>query len=354
MKTRALILALVVATSMFAGCAAKTDAPKTTTTTETGAKAGDKADATTGASNAVDEAAFEKGISKDGAWIIYITKDMTINKELVVDGEFKNGKKDEKTGEELFQRKIALYTQDENRKVTGKFTLTAPKITFNSPFGSLEHGTFKGDVYVAGKNFKLVNQKIDGNLYFLNEEAKNTFKIDDKDGDDKSVVTGVQELKVAAAAPDATTGASNAVDEAAFEKGISKDGAWLVYVTKDMSIDKELVVDGEFKNGKKDEKTGEELFQRKIALYTQDENRKVTGKFTLTAPKITFNSPFGSLEHGTFKGDVYVAGKNFKLVNQKIDGNLYFLNEEAKNTFTIADKDGDDKSVVTGVQELKK
>jgi hypothetical protein len=122
---------------------------------------------------------------------------------------------------------------------------------------------------------------------------------------------------------------------------------------KDLTFDKELVVNGDFKNGKKDA-NGNDAFQRKIALYSQDANKKVTCKFTLTAPKITFNSNYGSLEHGIFKGDVYVAGKNFKLVNQKIDGNLYFLNEEAQKTFTIQDKADDDKSVVTGKTELAK
>ncbi|WP_243122250.1 hypothetical protein [Clostridium thermarum] len=75
------------------------------------------------AASIVDDAAvFEKSIGKDGKWIISLTKDITIDKDLVVDGDFKNGKKNSETGEELYQRKIALYTQDENKKVTGKFT----------------------------------------------------------------------------------------------------------------------------------------------------------------------------------------------------------------------------------------
>jgi hypothetical protein len=122
---------------------------------------------------------------------------------------------------------------------------------------------------------------------------------------------------------------------------------------KDLTFTEELLVDGDFKNGKKDDK-GTELYQRKIGLYTQDDNKKVTARFTLTAPKITFNSVNGSLEHGTFVGDVYVSGKNFKIVNQKIQGNLYFLNQEAMDTFKIADKEGNPVSVITGVQQLKK
>jgi len=152
---------------------------------------------------------------------------------------------------------------------------------------------------------------------------------------------------------DAVTTASIVNTNEAFEKAISKDGTWLIATLKDLTFDKELVVDGDFKNGKTDDTTGEEQFQRKIALYTQDENRKVTERFNLTAPSITFNSVNGSLEHGTFNGDVYVSGKNFKLINQTINGNLYFLNQEAMESFSISDKDGNPETTITGVQELR-
>lgn len=196
MKMKALILSLAVAATVFTGCAKKAEPAQSSNkaaapATQTQAP---KTDAVTTASLVDKNEAFEKAISKDGKWIIATLKDLTFTKDLVVDGEFKNGKKDDK-GNETLQRKIALYTQDDKKNVTARFTLTAPKITFNSPFGSLEHGTFKGDVYVAGKNFKLVNQKIEGNLYFLNEEAQKTFTIADKDGNPKSVITGKQELK---------------------------------------------------------------------------------------------------------------------------------------------------------------
>jgi hypothetical protein len=194
MKKRTLLIALTVilSTAVFVGCGKKAEekTEEKPATTENG-----KADVVTTASVVNDNEAFVKAISKDGTWIIATLGDLTFDKELVVDGDFKNGKKDEKTGEETYQRKIGLYTQDENHKVTNRFTLTAPKITFNSINGSLEHGTFKGDVYVAGKNFKLVNQTIEGNVYFLNQEAKDTFKIADKDGDTKTTISGVQELK---------------------------------------------------------------------------------------------------------------------------------------------------------------
>lgn len=149
-------------------------------------------------------------------------------------------------------------------------------------------------------------------------------------------------------APDVVTTASIVDNSAAFEKAISKEGTWIIAIVKDLAVDKDIVLDGDFLNGKKDDK-GIDITQRKVALYAQDEKRNITARYTLTAPKLTVNSLNASLQHGTFKGDVYVAGKNFQLIDTAVEGNIYFMNEEAKATFTA-----DDKSSVTGVQELKK
>ncbi|MDF2889951.1 MAG: hypothetical protein K0R80_318 [Clostridia bacterium] len=194
MKAKAMLITLALVTTLSVGCAqqpapAAEPAP-TPAPIETPAPAPEvKPDVVTTASIVDNAAAFESAISKDGTWIIAALNDITFDKELVLDGEFKNGKKDEK-GNELIQRKIALYTQDADRNVTARFTLTAPKLTINSPEASIQHGTFKGDLYVSVSNFKLVDNVVDGNIYFTTEEAQSTFSMDEK-----SSVTGVQELK---------------------------------------------------------------------------------------------------------------------------------------------------------------
>jgi hypothetical protein len=150
------------------------------------------------------------------------------------------------------------------------------------------------------------------------------------------------------ASPDTNTTASIVNDAAAFEKAISNNGTWIICLLNDLSVDKDLVLDGEFKNGKKDSE-GKDVIQRKIALYTQDENRKITARFTLTAPKLTINSPMASIQHGTFKGDLYVNVEDFQLVDTTVEGNVYFSSDEVKNTFKM-----DETSKVTGTQEVKK
>lgn len=182
MRLKAILLALVLCIAVLAGCN-QSNVPPTTTAGTT------SPDTVTTASIVDTEAAFEKAISNSGVWIICTLKDLTFDKELVLDGEFKNGKKDD-AGNDVIQRKIALYEQDEARNITARYNLTAPKLTINSLNGSIQHGTFKGDLYVSANNFELVDATVDGNVYFTTDEAKNTFKMDDK-----SKVTGVQEVK---------------------------------------------------------------------------------------------------------------------------------------------------------------
>lgn len=183
MRIKALLLSTLMAAALLAGCGSK-ESTSSTPTKETG-----KTDAVASASITSDPEVFTKSISKDGKWIICITKDLTLDKDLVLEGEFKNGKKDN-AGKEIIQRKIALYSQDDKRNITERFTLTAPKLTIKSPQASIQHGTFKGNLYVETNDFQLIDTKVDGNIYFKDDAAKAGFKMDDK-----SSVTGKQEVQ---------------------------------------------------------------------------------------------------------------------------------------------------------------
>ncbi|KPU42372.1 hypothetical protein OXPF_41570 [Oxobacter pfennigii] len=193
MKIKSLILsitsALILTLAVTTGCTSNNTSPTPTPSPTATPSPTETPDTTTTASIVDTNEAFEKAISSSGTWIICTLKDLTFEKELVLDGEFKNGKKDA-AGKDVIQRKIALYTQDDAHNVTARFNLTAPKLTINSPEARIQSGTFKGDLYVSAKNFQLVDAKVDGNVYFTTEEAQSTFKMDDK-----SSVTGKRELK---------------------------------------------------------------------------------------------------------------------------------------------------------------
>ncbi len=321
------VFVVLLVTSLLFGVLAGCGAKETKETKETQAVK-EAADVVTSASIVDNAEAFLKAVSKDGTWIVATLNDLTIDKEIVLEGAFTNKDKP--------ARKIALYAQDENRKQTASYTLKAPKLTVKSENGSIVKGTFVGDVYVEANGFSLQSAKIEGNLYFASEEFKASSKIDDK-----SSVTGATEVMGEKETADVVTSASIVDNAEAFLKAVSKDGTWIVATLNDLTIDKEIVLEGAFTNKDKP--------ARKIALYAQDENRKQTASYTLKAPKLTVKSENGSIVKGTFVGDVYVEANGFSLQSAKIEGNLYFASEEFKASSKI-----DDKSSVTGATEVKK
>jgi hypothetical protein len=177
MKFRATILSLALVTALFTGCGAKqAEAPKETSKTE----------AVAGATQAKDEAAFEKMIGKDGGYMTIATKSLTFTKNLTVEGT--TTKKD-KEGKSVVTRSIALATYKED-KTPNNYTLTVPKLTIKSENTLIEYGTVKGDVYVEAKGFSTKATTIDGNLYFATAELMDEFCIDEA-----SKVTGKTEVK---------------------------------------------------------------------------------------------------------------------------------------------------------------
>lgn len=194
MKMRLLLVAAALWFSLLTGCVPKTtpvptpapatEQPETPGENAEGEEANEnETDAVTTASIVDEESAFEKAIGSDGTWLIATLQDLTFDKDLVLEGDFKNGRDE-------VQRKIALYTQDSDRNVTNRFTLTAPKLTIKSPNASIQHGNFKGDLYVETEDFQLVDTKVDGNIYFTSEEAQSGFKMDEE-----SSLSGTQEIK---------------------------------------------------------------------------------------------------------------------------------------------------------------
>ncbi|MPW24489.1 hypothetical protein GC105_01605 [Alkalibaculum sp. M08DMB] len=140
---------------------------------------------------------------------------------------------------------------------------------------------------------------------------------------------------------DTATTPSLVTDEASIQRIMSSDGEWIIIFTEDMTTDQELVLEGEFIN--------KDANDRKIALYTQDEDRNKTASFTLTAPRLTVRSENTRLQGGTFVGDVYVEANGFSIIDAEVQGNVYFQSDEFEDTFTTTD--GGNVTGTTEVQE---
>ncbi|GGN73497.1 hypothetical protein GCM10012290_20430 [Halolactibacillus alkaliphilus] len=270
-------------------------------------------------SDITDEASLLEAV-ENGGWIVIFTDDMETSEELVLTPGEHNGEP---------ARKLALYTQDEDRVITDQFTLTTPKLTVQGENTRIQGGTVKGDVYVEANNFSIPDGTIDGNLYFASEEYEASADLSG------GTVTGSVEV----AGADVTTAPtqSNITDEASLLEAV-ENGGWIVIFTDDMETSEELVLTPGEQNGEP---------ARKLALYTQDEDRVITDQYTLTTPKLTVQGENTRIQGGTVKGDVYVEANNFSIPDGTIDGNLYFASEEYEAS---ADLSG---GTVTGSVEVQ-
>ena len=278
-------------------------------------------DVVTSASVANDMIQLEKALSTEGTWIICAKGDLTIDKEIIVEGEFRN----KNNPEDKIARKLALYDQDENKNVTASHTLTAPKMIVKSENFKIQEGTFVGDIYVDAPGFTLVNTQVEGNIYFTKEAYRKSFVLQKEAKVTGSIITGTE--------VDSVSGASLATDEASLEKALGNK--WIITLKEDITTDKEIVMSGRFE--KQDKKDATKVVAgRKLALYDQDENKKVTASYTLQAPKLTVKSTNAKIQEGTFVGDIYVEAPGFSLVRTTVEGNVYFAKEAYMRTADLS------------------
>ncbi len=332
-KFMALFLTLVLTMVVFSACGKDKDATadvyenEGATTDEATSDSDDsqEADVVTTASIVTDADAFVKAVSADGTWIAAALNDITVEADLVVEGEF--------TNKDQIARKIALYTQDDEHNILEQFTLTAPKMIVKSENTKLQGGTFVGDIYVEANGFQLSKQAtVEGNIYFATQEYMDSYTVDET-----SVVNG--ETSVATAdedSVDVVTTASIVTDADAFVKAVSADGTWIAAALNDITVEADLVVEGEF--------TNKDQIARKIALYTQDDEHNILEQFTLTAPKMIVKSENTKLQGGTFVGDIYVEANGFEVSKQAtVEGNIYFASQEYMDSYVL-----DETAEVTG------
>jgi len=156
------LLLITASMGLLAACGA--DDTEEEATEETTEDTAEESDATTGATQSVIGSAddLEEAFSADGGWIVIFEGDVEADQELTLaEGPTNDGE---------IARKLALYTQDEDRNILDSFTLTIPSVTIESENSRIQGGTLAGDVYVNANNFSMPEGTIDGDLVFGSEE----------------------------------------------------------------------------------------------------------------------------------------------------------------------------------------
>ncbi|SET45484.1 polymer-forming cytoskeletal protein [Paenibacillus sp. NFR01] len=188
MKFYKVMLVAGMSAALLSGCGSNNNndaANNAAIATATAAATAEAPDAVTTASIVNQADAFTSAVSDKGNWIVAILNDLTLDKDVVVAGEFH----DKGKAENDIYRKLALYAQDADRNITATYTLTVPNMTVQSENFRIQGGTVKGDVTVEANGFNLYKDaKIDGNLHFANADVQATAKIE-------GTVTGTTDVK---------------------------------------------------------------------------------------------------------------------------------------------------------------
>ncbi|KGE70916.1 hypothetical protein [Spirochaeta lutea] len=163
------VLLLILTVIVLAACGGGAEQEPAQSQNQAQEEASEAADVVTTASIVNTNQAFLQAISSDGTWIIATLKDLSFDQDLVLEGAF--------TNRDTPARKIALYTQDADRNVTARFTLSAPKLTVRSENARIQGGTFNGDVYVEAPNFLITDATVQGSVYFSSQEYRDSFQM---------------------------------------------------------------------------------------------------------------------------------------------------------------------------------
>lgn len=162
MKIRAIVVAALAGIAL-AACGSD----------DAGTEADDQpaADATSAASIVSTAEGVLAAAGEAGTWIIATTEDVTVDEEIVLAGEF--------TRREELARKVALYAQDEDRNITDRYTLTAPRMIVRSPNARIQGGIFVGDVRVEANGFLIVDATVDGDVTFASSEYRESAEVEE-------------------------------------------------------------------------------------------------------------------------------------------------------------------------------
>ncbi|GHV05814.1 lipoprotein [Clostridia bacterium] len=155
--------------------------------------------------------------------------------------------------------------------------------------------------------------------------------------------------------PDANTNASptkETTDPAVVVKSLGKDGEWILSLLGDVTVTDKIVVEGTFYDAHNETRE-----YRKLALYAQDADRKVTANYTLTASGgIEVKTPNFYIWNGTVKGDITVDANNFTLYNTTVEGTITFTKQEYKDSarFNAGTDDTTDPATTVGTEGTTK
>ena len=112
------------------------------------------------------------------SYSITLKNDITSNNNLIMEGEFSKTDTREEHKVINMRRNLNIFYIDSSNNIISNFILKAPNLVIKSRDVTIKGGKFIGNIYVESSGFTLNDSKVDGDIYFKNEEVKQSFKLE--------------------------------------------------------------------------------------------------------------------------------------------------------------------------------
>lgn len=162
------------------------------------------------------------------------------------------------------------------------------------------------------------------------EQTSTNEASDDTSGEETGSEESSNDVSSSEESADTTSGASQVADTEQLQEAL-QNGPWIVLFQNDIETDQDLTMAGGFTNS-----DGEA--QRKLGLYSTDENGDIAETYTLSAPSITIQNENTRIVNGTVEADLYVEGNELTLEGgATVDGDITFASQEYADSANLED-----------------
>lgn len=109
---------------------------------------------------------------------ITLKNNITSNNNLIMEGEFLKTDTREENRVINVRRNLNIFYIDSSNNIISNYILRAPNLVIKSRDVTIKGGKFIGNIYVESSGFILNDTKVEGDIYFKDEEMKKSFKLE--------------------------------------------------------------------------------------------------------------------------------------------------------------------------------
>lgn len=112
------------------------------------------------------------------SYSITLKNDITSNNDLIMEGEFSKTDTTEENKVVNVRRNLNIFYIDSSNNMINNYILKAPNLVIKSRDVTIKGGKFIGNIYVESSGFILNDTKVEGDIYFKDEEIKKSFRLE--------------------------------------------------------------------------------------------------------------------------------------------------------------------------------